>query len=82
MDFCKNTNALSCRRMLFEGAAEQPVDSDITLPEYFPDVVRVLKCTLTPRITSVQGSADRIPAEGSALLRILYLSEENWVRCF
>lgn len=82
MDFCKNTNALSCRRMLFEGAAEQPVDSDITLPEYFPDVVRVLKCTLTPRITSVQGSADRITAEGSALLRILYLSEENCVRCF
>lgn len=82
MDFCKNTNALCCRRTLFEGAAEQPVDSDITLPEYFPDVVRVLKCTLTPRITSVQGTADRITAEGSALLRILYLSEENSVRCF
>lgn len=82
MDFCKNTNALRCRRTLFDGAAEQPVDSDITLPEYFPDVVRVLKCTLTPRITSVQGTADRITAEGSALLRILYLSEENCVRCF
>lgn len=82
MDFCKNTNALNSRRVLFEGACEQPVDSDITLPEYFPDVVRVLKCTLTPRITSVQGTADRITAEGSALLRILYLSEENCVRCF
>ncbi len=82
MEFTKKTNAVALRRMLFEGAAEQPVDSDITLPEYFPDIMRVLKCTLTPRVTSVQGTADRITAEGSALLRILYLSEENCVRCF
>jgi len=82
MDFTKQTNTLSQRKTLFEVTAEQPVDCDITLPEYFPDAVRVLKCSLTPRITAVQGAADRITAEGSALLRILYVSEENTVRCF
>lgn len=82
MDFTKQTNTLSRRKTLFEATAEQPVDCDITLPEYFPDAVRVLKCSLTPRITAVQGAADRVTAEGSALLRILYVSEENTVRCF
>ncbi|MGN0519177.1 MAG: DUF3794 domain-containing protein, partial [Candidatus Fimenecus sp.] len=82
MDFTKQTNTLSHRQTLFEATAEQPVDCDITLPEYFPDAVRVLKCNLTPRITAVQGAADRVTAEGSALLRILYVSEENTVRCF
>lgn len=81
MEFTKKTSAVSRRRNLFEGAAEQPVDSDITLPEYFPDVIRVLKCSLTPRITGVQGTADRITAEGSALLRVLYVSDSG-VRCF
>ena len=82
MDFTKQTNTLSRRQTLLEATAEQPVDCDITLPEYFPDAVRVLKCNLTPRITAVQGAADRVTAEGSALLRILYVSEENTVRCF
>ena len=81
MEFTTEINAVSRRRTLFEGASEQPVDCDITLPEYFPDVVRVLKCTLTPRITGVQASTDRITAEGSALLRILYVSDGG-VRCF
>lgn len=82
MDFTKQTNTLSCRKTLFDATTEQPVDCDITLPEYFPDAVRVLKCSLTPRITAVQSAADRVTAEGSALLRILYVSEENTVRCF
>lgn len=82
MEFTTKKNALARRRCLFEGTVEQPIDSDITLPEYFPDVVRVLKCTLTPRITTVQCAADRVSADGSALLRVLYLCEENGVRCF
>lgn len=82
MDFTKQTNTLSQRKTLFTQTAEQPVDCDITLPEYFPDAVRVLKCSLTPRITAVQGATDRVSAEGSALLRILYVSEENTIRCF
>lgn len=82
MDFTKQTNTLSHRETLFDATAEQPVDCDITLPEYFPDAVRVLKCSLTPRITAVQSAADRVTAEGSALLRVLYVSEENTVRCF
>ena len=59
MEFNKKTTAMHERRTLFEGTAEQAVDCDITLPDYFPDVVRVLKCTLTPRLTVVQGGADR-----------------------
>lgn len=82
MEFNKKTTAMHERRTLFEGTAEQAVDCDITLPDYFPDVVRVLKCTLTPRLTVVQGGADRITADGSGLLRVLYLSEGNTVRCF
>ena len=29
--------------------AEQPIDADITLPDYCPDIRRVLKCLVTPR---------------------------------
>ena len=82
MEFNKKTTAMHERRTLFEGTAEQAVDCDITLPDYFPDIVRVLKCTLTPRITVVQGGTDRITVDGSGLLRVLYISEGSAVRCF
>ncbi len=82
MEFTTSKIALARRRCLFESTLEQPVDSDVTLPEYFPDLVRVLKCTLTPRITAVQNAADRVLAEGSAQLCVLYLCEEGGMRCY
>lgn len=82
MDFTKRTNTLSRRKTLLETKTQHPIDCDITLPEYFPDVVRVLHCALTPRITGVQTAADRVTAEGSAVLRVLYVSEQGALRCF
>jgi len=60
---------------LFEGTLEQPVDGDITLPDYCADVQRILKCMICPRISSVQTTGERISAEGSALVRLLYVSD-------
>ena len=60
---------------LFEGTLEQPVDGDITLPDYCADVQRILKCMICPRISSVQTTGERIAAEGSALVRLLYVSD-------
>ena len=37
---------------IFEGASEQPVDLDLSLPDYCPDVERILKCRICPGITS------------------------------
>lgn len=82
MEFKKQTTACAVKHCIFDSTSEQPIDSDIMLPEYYPDVVRVLKCSLTPQIFSVQTKESGITAEGGALLRILYLSEENTVRCF
>ena len=82
MEFTTGKIALSRRRCLFESTLEQPIDSNVTLPEYFPDLVRVLKCTLTPRIHAVQNAADRVSCEGSAQLCVLYLCEEGGMRCF
>ena len=82
MEFTTGKIALSRRRCLFESTLEQPIDSDVTLPEYFPDLVRVLKCTLTPRIHPVQNASDRVSCDGSAQLCVLYLCEAGGLRCF
>lgn len=52
---------------------EQPVDLDITLPDYCPDVQRILKCRLCPAITSRSITGDRLDVEGRAVVKVYYL---------
>lgn len=63
-------------------SAEHTVDCDITLPEYMPDVVRVLRCTLSPSVASQQISGDRITAECDCTASVIYICEQGKVHCF
>lgn len=63
--------------LLFEGSCEQAVDCDITLPDYCPDISRVLKCCVIPGITMSKISGDRACADGNAVVRIIYADEDN-----
>jgi len=82
MDFNVISQALGIIETVFEGNAEQAVDGDITLSEYYPDIQRILKCTVIPGITGAQMSADRITVDGSALVRVLYVGEDGKIRGF
>ncbi len=82
MEFTTGKTVLASRRCLFSTALEQPVDCDVTLPEYFPDLVRVLRCTLTPSMTAVQCGGESVRAEGAAVVSILYVSEGGALRCY
>ena len=37
---------------VFCGTSEQPVDLDIALPDYCPDIERILRCQAVPQIAS------------------------------
>lgn len=73
---------ISMKRLAFEEAAEQQIESDITLPDYFPDIVRVIKCTLKANIVSVSSGGNRINADGNAIISVLYICESGKLHCF
>ncbi|MBQ3329614.1 MAG: DUF3794 domain-containing protein [Ruminococcus sp.] len=70
----KNIKAARCA---LDTAAEQAVDIDLTLPDYCPDVERILSCTLDPRIYMSNVSGDRLSVEGGSTVRILYLDGDR-----
>ncbi|MDR0314798.1 MAG: DUF3794 domain-containing protein, partial [Oscillospiraceae bacterium] len=74
--------AVCINKTIYEGMVEQAVDSDVTLPDYCPDILRILKCTMTPRITASQTAGDRITVDGSTLLRAIYVTENGKVHCY
>ena len=58
-------------------SAEQSFDAEINLPDYCPEIQRVLKCSLTPNVVSVQHSNGRITVDVNAKLNLIYCGENG-----
>lgn len=56
---------------------EQSVEKDFVLPDYCPDVFRILKCKVCPRVVSQSINGDRLTIDTDAVIRVLYLSENS-----
>lgn len=82
MEYNISKKLTALRETLFEGCQEQPVDLDFNLPDYCPDVQKILKCQVCPRITSRNISADRLDVDGVAIVKLLYIDAVKMcVRC-
>lgn len=77
MDYSVNKEELSIGETIFDECQEQPVDLDFSLPDYCPDIQRILKCQVYPRITMRNISGDRLEVEGTACVKLLYLDENK-----
>lgn len=62
---------------IFDDFDERPVDCDFMLPDFLPDIAAVLKCTMKPVVQSHQISGDRVMADGTVYLHVLYLDEDR-----
>ncbi len=75
MNFNKETQKLGFFETVFESTAEQSLDADINLPDYCPEIQRILKCTVIPNLNSVQNNSGRLTADATAVVRIFYVGE-------
>ncbi len=73
--------AISINERIYSGAAEQPIECDVVLPDYCPDVHKVLKCAVEPMISAAFINGERAMVEGMAVVRVFYLSDAMAVRC-
>lgn len=82
MEYSLLKKTVSVKEIVFDGCSEQPVDLDLTLPDYCPDILRILKCRVTPKILTKSISGDKLDIEGTAEIKILYIdSIKKSVRC-
>lgn len=73
MEYNLTKNTLGSAFALLDTVVEKPVDIDLTLPDYCPDIERILKCALIPKVYLSNIGGDRLTVEGGACIRILYL---------
>ncbi len=65
-----------------DNVCEQAVDLDLTLPDYCPDIEKILKCSLTPHIFSKNLTGGQLVIEGASVLEVLYVDAvKKNIRC-
>ncbi len=57
---------------VFSESAEQPIDVDFTLPDYCPDITKILKCRAVSRISSKAANGRSITVDGTVTITVIY----------
>ena len=63
---------ITTNKTLFDQTIEQAIDTDFTLPDYCPNIERILKCKVTPRLNSKSVSGDSLTIDGTAVITLIY----------
>lgn len=82
MNYSMNRDRFSVSEVIFDGCQEQPIDLDFTLPDYCPDIRRILKCQVYPQINMKNITSDRLDVDGTAIVKLIYVDAiKNTIRC-
>jgi hypothetical protein len=83
MEYQQKRETVMVNELLYDGCEEQPIDLSLTLPDYCPDLQKILKCQVTPSITSSSVMGDSVDIQGVTTVRVLYLDiGGDQVRCY
>lgn len=83
MEYKLNREAVTVNEVVFDASQEQPIDLDLTLPDYCPDIQKIMKCQVYPCITAKSILGDCLEISGNAVMRLLYLDAgASQVRCY
>ena len=79
MEFKTNTETIPTSELIYSGVQEQGVELDYILPDYYPDIFRLVRCELSPVITDYSVIGDKLTYELRCDIRILYCGENGSV---
>ncbi len=79
MDFKVNKETISVSECIYEGMQEQSIELDYILPDYYPDIFKLVRCEAVPTVTDYSINGDKLNYELRCDIKILYCSEAGGV---
>lgn len=80
MEYKLKKDHISVCEVAFDSFTELPVESDLLLPDYCPDIVKVLKCQARPAFSKTEVSGDKCILEGTTAITVYYTGEDGRLR--
>ncbi len=77
MDLKINRETVRSLERICDSTQEQSVELDYVLPDYYPEIFRIIRCTAEPRITSCAVSGDKAAYELTVCIKVIYCSEKG-----
>lgn len=74
-------DTLSAMSALCECKAELPIETEILVPDYMPQVFKIVKCFVYPVALQKQASSGRLTVEGYLRCVVYYQAEEDGSLC-
>lgn len=65
-----------------DNSVEEIVEADFSLPEYLPEILRIIKSTAEPKIHSCNLVGERITVDGVCDLKMIYTAEDGGIYSF
>lgn len=82
MEYNVNKGEIAINESVLKTSSEHPIDIDFILPDYCPDIQKILKCGVYPVVNTRNLSGDRLDIEGVIQIKLLYLdSSKKNIRC-
>lgn len=72
-----NRENLSVSETIYDGSQEQSVELDYILPDYYQDIFKLIKCTVSPSVTSYGINGDTLSYELTADVKFVYCSQKD-----
>jgi len=80
MELNLRQQTITINETVLQTSVEQPIECDALLPDYLPDIVKVLKCVAAAHVETSSVSASRLTVEGVVQIHVYYSSEQNQIR--
>ncbi len=68
--------------IVFNESAEIPIDIEFTLPDYLPDINRILKCKAVSRVSSKGLNGSQAFVDGAVTVTVIFTDESNKIFCY
>ena len=77
MDYKLSRENFTVQKVLLDTVTEQAVELDYVLPDYCPEIFKVLSCRIYPSAAKRTQSGTKLSFELTALVRVVYVSEDG-----
>ena len=71
------TDTVKYKKCVFGDVKEHLIDTQLTLPDYYPDICRILFCQVKTFTENCRPEGDRIILDGLASVRLFYCCDEK-----
>lgn len=82
MDIALENEKYCSLKRTYDTTIEECVEAELSLPEYMPEILRIIRSQAVPKINSFQTVGERVTVDGSCELTMIYEGSDNCIYTF